>query len=127
MLLESAHRFLERADPELAKLNTDIQEFNIQEFNRRRLYGAFQHRLNALPAFCCACLQPSPGPPSAGLMISAEFPARGFQVPRHARAGGFGNTGALPDRPETVPMAARTVKRVRAGRAMPLRTLIAAG
>ncbi len=38
MLLESAHRFLERADPELAKLNTDVQEFN-----RRRLYGAFQH------------------------------------------------------------------------------------
>jgi hypothetical protein len=38
LLLESAHRFLERANPELAML----KKLDLAEFNRRQL-SAFQH------------------------------------------------------------------------------------
>jgi hypothetical protein len=38
MLLESAHRFLEQASPELAVLRTDVQAFN-----REQIYAGFEH------------------------------------------------------------------------------------
>jgi hypothetical protein len=37
MLLENAHRLLNRANPELAGLSTE------DEFNRRQMYRAFDH------------------------------------------------------------------------------------
>jgi hypothetical protein len=38
LLLESAHRFLERANPELAVLLADIRASN-----RRQIYAGFEH------------------------------------------------------------------------------------
>ena len=38
MLLESARRFLERGNPELAALRTDVRAFN-----RRQMYAGFEH------------------------------------------------------------------------------------
>ena len=38
MLLESAHRFLNRANPDLAGLMPEDQEFN-----RRQMYRTFEH------------------------------------------------------------------------------------
>jgi hypothetical protein len=38
MLLESARRFLEQENPELATLRTDLQTFN-----RRQMYAGFLH------------------------------------------------------------------------------------
>jgi hypothetical protein len=38
MLLESAHRFLNRAHPELTQLMSEDQEFN-----RGQIYCAFEH------------------------------------------------------------------------------------
>jgi hypothetical protein len=38
MLLESARRFLEQGNPELAALRTDVRAFN-----RRQMYAGFEH------------------------------------------------------------------------------------
>jgi hypothetical protein len=38
MLLESAHRFLERASPDLAGQKADLREFN-----RRQIYAGLRH------------------------------------------------------------------------------------